>query len=293
MNPAPRYQRTPSPSPSPREAQRTVARQAQDWQFPSRNRLGRAAECSVWNAVAKIQAGVTPPTIRMVATYIDKDYRQVKRILKRMEKAGLLEWRHKEAVYKSNRLQYVPIVLKWANLRQIEPTPTSPREPTPPKSLGVKCSGHSSVSVKSSSPLPPPETRATKTDDAKPSSQEKAQIKGRNTAVASWMKQKDLDGPLWTAAVILHIESRRKLKTPHNPFGYWKTCLANLTPEENGELLDQVNFRFDQRRSAELRGDSRCCEHGDIRSECVLCAEQQSRGSVAGTPHESPKEAQT
>jgi len=154
MNHAPesrRFQRTPAPA-RPRETRRTISRQAQDWQFRNRNRRGREAECSVWNAVSHIQASGTAPTIRMVGTLTHRDARQVRRILKRLEHAGLMEWRRKEARYKNNRLQWVPISLKWENLRQIETTRTSTLETTLPKSFGVKCLTHTDVSERKIAP---------------------------------------------------------------------------------------------------------------------------------------------
>jgi hypothetical protein len=90
--------------------------------------------------VSHIQASATHPTIRQIARLCRfHDPRQVRRILKRLEKAGLLTWQHHLAVYRSNRLQYVPIVLHWELLRKPEPTPSSTREPTLAKSLGIKC----------------------------------------------------------------------------------------------------------------------------------------------------------
>jgi hypothetical protein len=137
---------------------RTISRQAQDWQMPSRNRLGRASESEVYNAISHIQASGTNPTISMISRLIRKDSRQVRRILKRLELAGPLSWLHHAAKYRNNRRQYVPIILRWERLRQPEdltpvraavepevillssnePTLSSTLEPTRTKSLGSK-----------------------------------------------------------------------------------------------------------------------------------------------------------
>ena len=103
-------------------------------QFLSRNRLARKSECSAFNAVARIQASGTPVTIRLVAQLIKLDPRQVRRVLKRMERQGLLKWRHDRAVYRNNRLQWVPIVLNWDGLKP-QPALSSTGEPTRAKSF--------------------------------------------------------------------------------------------------------------------------------------------------------------
>jgi hypothetical protein len=145
----------------PRQRRRTVCRLAQDWQMPSRNRLGRKAECKVYNAVSHIQASGTNPTIPMISRLIRKDSRQVRRIIKRLELAGPLSWLHHAAKYRNNRRQYVPILLRWERLRQVEdvtpisaaiepevilhssnePTLSSTLEPTLTKSLSIKSFG--------------------------------------------------------------------------------------------------------------------------------------------------------
>ena len=163
---------------------RTISRQAQDWQFPSRNRLGRASECSAWNAVAHIQASGHAPTIRMVARLIHKDYRQTQRVLKRLEHAGLLEWRHREAVYRNNRLQYVPIALRWDSLR-LEPTMPSTSEPTIAKSLGTSFLKNQNRYIERDAPqtLPSPETEkenSTPTANPTPLTEGKKHVKGQN-----------------------------------------------------------------------------------------------------------------
>jgi hypothetical protein len=92
------------------------------------------------------------------------------------------------------------------------------------------------------------------------------ETEGRDRAVSEWMKANDLSDPVYAAAAIVHINSRRENHHPHSPRNYWAKCLASLTPEDLDDIQKQANLRWDLRR-----GDPSLCRHGEPPRDCAFC----------------------
>lgn len=89
---------------------------------------------SVLNAWAYIEAAGGHPTEAAIARLTHRSRRFVRTILARLTRLGLMT--KGDAIYRNNRLQYVPRRVNW-DLLPTEPIRTSTREPIRAKSLSI------------------------------------------------------------------------------------------------------------------------------------------------------------